>query len=359
MTAAIAADPPRPSPLVSVIVVAYNAEQYLRACLATLRWQRYPSFEVIVIDTGTRPEATAAIVARFPEVRLIRAESNLGYAGGNNLGLAHVRGDYLAVLNPDTEVEPGWLAALVAALEEEDRAGLATSKILLSDRRDRINTCGNDVHYTGLAMCRGLDLPASAYADREPVAAVSGAAFLIGRELFTRLGGFDEHFFMYLEDTDLSWRASLLGFNSLFVPESVVYHHYVTRVSAAKLFYLERNRHLMLLQNLQFTTLVLLAPALLLMEGLTWGFATLRGAGYLKAKLRAYRWIGTHLGTILATRWRVQATRCVDDRALLRHLGHRLAWGQLTSGMLMMIVSIIAEAAFLAWRRAVLATIAR
>lgn len=313
--------------------------------------QRYPRIEVLVVDNASSDDGVDLIKDLAPPVRVIRLQRNLGYAGGNNGGFAECRGQYVAVLNPDTEVEPDWLAALVDALERDPSAGLATSKILLFDRRDRVNTCGNEIHLTGLTFCRGLGAPAAAYSRPERVAAVSGAAFLIRRSLLATLGGFNERFFMYLEDTDLSWRAALAGYECLLVPTSIVYHHYAVHVSARKTFYLERNRYLMLLQNCRVSTLALLAPALLFGEVITWSYLAARGPAHIAAKLRAYGWLARNRAEWSKTRQRVQQLRRVGDGPIMRRFGYRLALDQLVSGWLLALARPFCDGPFYVWRR--------
>ncbi len=341
-------------PLVSVIVVAYDAARYLSLCLGALRQQTYQNIEILLIDTTPYDSQTAAIARQFSEVTLIAATKNLGYAGGNNLGFAHAHGEYIAILNPDTEPDSSWLGALVMALEDCPMAGLATSKIVLFDQRWQINTCGNEVHYTGLATCRGLGQPSNTYTDSALVPAVSGAAFLIRRELFARLGGFDERFFMYLEDTDLSWRAGLQGYSCLFVPTSIVAHHYTTRITPTKLFYLERNRYLMLLQNFQWWTLLLLVPALVLTEITTWGFAVLHRKHHLHAKVRACVWIVRHPRLIHTTRRRVQRIRLKSDAYIIRQFGYRLPIEQVSSNVVALPVRFLVEPLFRLWQHLIL-----
>jgi GT2 family glycosyltransferase len=344
--------------LVTVVVVAYNAERHLVRCLDSLLRQTYPRIEILVVDNASSDASVVGLEERFPQVSLIQAGANLGYAAGNNLGFAHAQGDFIAVLNPDTEATPGWLAALVVALEADPSAGLATSKILLFNQRDQINTCGNDVHYTGLAFCRGLGHPASHFAQPQIVPAVSGAAFLARRTLLEQIGGFNERFFTYLEDTDLSWRAALAGYHCLFVPNSQVYHHYTTRVGAAKIFYLERNRYLMLLQNCRWPTLLLLLPALLLAECVTWGYLLLRGPDHISAKIRAYLWVLGHGHEIAVTRRRVQRTRRVPDRVILSRMDWHLAVEQVAPNGVAALARRIFDGPFQLGHRALVALVA-
>jgi GT2 family glycosyltransferase len=219
---------------------------------------------------------------------------------------------------------------LVIALQTDPCAGLATPKILVMDDSARINTCGNEITFTGLTFCRGLDQPAEKYNQLEIVSAVSGAAFVIKRSVLERIGGFDEAFFIYYEDTDLSLRAMLAGYTCLYVPTSVVYHQYALRFSPRKCFLQERNRYFSLLKTLRWRTLIALLPMLLLSELIAWGYALLRGPEHIRSKLRSYIWLIGNRRQILKARRRVQALRRVDDHMLLDRFGHRLTFTQLT-----------------------------
>jgi GT2 family glycosyltransferase len=342
-------------PLVTVVIVVYNALPYLPNLAAALARQTYPRIETVVVDNASTDGAADCIAREMPAAMLIRLRTNGGYAAGNNAALPHCHGDYLALLNPDTEPEPDWLAALVAAMEADASIGLATSKIVLTNDRTRINTCGNTVHVAGFATCRGLDAPAAEYTDAADVAAVSGAAFIIRRTLMERLGGFDASFFMYVEDTDLSWRALLAGARCRFVPTSVVAHRYALTLGAEKTFYLERNRMQMLLKCYRARTLLLLAPALLLGEVAAWGYAALQGAAHLRAKARATRWVFRHRREIRGRRRVVQASRVVGDRALLSLATPQLPIALLRAGRWARIATACAALPFMLSRRVVLA----
>lgn len=315
-------------PRASIVIVNYNGREDLARCLRSLAQAGHDDDEIIVVDNGSSDGSAAMVEAQFPQARLLRSARNLGFGEGNNLGAAHAAGHCLAFLNPDTEVTPGWLDALLAALDETREAGLATPKILLREDPQHINTCGNDLHLTGLALCRGLGQARDELADRAAVGAISGAAFAMRRELFYRLGGFDGSFFLYMEDTDLSWRARLAGYTCLYVPDAVVYHRYSLRFGPDKTYYQERNRYLMLLKGLRWSTLLLLLPALLLAEVVTWGYILLGDRPHWRNKLRAYGYVLRHWPAIMAQRRSVQVGRRTADRELLRQTTHRLAYEQ-------------------------------
>jgi len=330
-------------PSVDIIIVNYNSGQDLLKCLESLETTEA---QIIVVDNASTDGTPDLVVRSFPQVRLLRSESNLGFGAGNNLGCEESEAKYLTFLNPDTTVEPGWLDALVSALEADPRAGLATSRILLEDDPGTVNTCGHDHHLSGLTLCRGLGQPAGEFTTLEQISAVSGAATLIRRDLFTRLGGFDPDFFLYMEDTDLSLRARLAGCACIFAPASVIYHRYSLSFSSLKTFYQERNRYLMLLKIYRWPTLFFLSPALLLAELVTWGFSLFRDRAHLGNKLKAYRWIIRNWGLVMRKRRQTQALRAVSDRQLLIGTTHRLEYAQTGGGTLPRLASWIFDPLF-------------
>ncbi len=286
---------------------------------------------MIVVDSASTDGSAAYVERAFPEVCVVRT-ANGGYGHGCNVGARLARSTYLAFLNQDTAVRVGWAEALALALQRDPLAGLSTARILLLTDPRRANACGNDMHCTGLTLCRGLGAAADAMGNDAEVAAVSGAAFAVPKSLFEALGGFDERFGMYMEDTDLSLRARLAGYRCLYVAGAVVYHDYQLRFGPLKTFYQERNRYLVLLKHLRWTTMAALLPALLLGEAVTWGYVLLREPHRIASKLRAYAWVARHWSEIMETRRHVQAMRRVSDRELLSACTWRLAFEQTGEG---------------------------
>jgi GT2 family glycosyltransferase len=316
----------------SVIIVSYNARSRLTACLRSLVDHESHDCEIIVVDNASCDGSADFVERAFPQVRVISNRANVGFGAASNLAACHAQGDYLAFLNPDTIVTPGWLERLIAALKAEPQAGMATPQILLLAEPGLINTCGNRVHYTGLTLCQRKGQHRDTSLPVERVAAVSGAACVISKELFFRLGAFDERFFLYMEDTDLSWRARLAGYSCVYVPSSVVYHDYLMRFGPDKIFYQERNRYLMLVNVLCWRTILVLLPALLLAELVTWGFVLLRQRRRAGEKLRAYAWPVRHWRGVRACRRHTQSLRCITDNELLRDCTSQLSFEQADSG---------------------------
>jgi GT2 family glycosyltransferase len=338
-----------------VVIVSYNARQKLMVCLESLRRSLPADCDLVIVDNASVEGNADAIAERFPDVKLIRSSINLGFAGGCNLGARHTRSRSLVFVNPDTVVEPGWIEALVAPLEADDRTGLTTARILLMSDPQRLNVCGCSVHLTGLTLCRGMGQPRDTYLQRQPVAAISGAAFAIRAELFERLGGFDEEMFLYFEDIDLAWRARLGGWQTVYTPDSIVLHDYELRITPLKVFWQERNRYLMLIKSLRWPTLLLLAPGYLLAEIITWTFVLLKDRQHIGNKLRAYGWMLANWRLILRKRRQTQALREVSDRTLIKRTGFRIEFEQAATGWIAIIARFVFNPLFFVLRGFVLA----
>lgn len=303
----------------SIILVVYNGMRYLPDCLASLEGEclAYPGSEVIIVDNASSDGSAGWIASHYPAVRLLRQDENLGFAAGNNRGAAAARGDVLVFLNQDTRLLPGWLSALVDGLYQSDHVGLTTSRLLYMRQPERINLCGQDILYTGMTFGRGTLRAAGALPEAQPVSAVAGASFAIRRELWEQLGGFDEGFFMYYEETDLSWRASLLGYQSWYMPGSTALHDAGVKPSVRATYYSVRNRPRLLLKYWKWQTLVLISPALLLTELLEWVYLLRLGPPHAANKLKASAWLLSNTRQIIKARRQAQALRKVRDASLL------------------------------------------
>ena len=257
-------------------------------------------------------------------IRVLRSPTNRGYAGAVNAALPEARGEFVAVLNMDVVVSPGWLDPLISFLRGAPDAGAACPLIVLESDPGRINAAGQDVHVTGLGFNRWLEQPRER-AGVAPlrVSGLHGAAFLIRRDLFQSVGGWDEKGFLYHEDVELSWLLQLAGTEIYCVPASTVSHDYHLTMFPHKLFLLERNRWSMLLADIGLPTRVALSPLLLLSELMIWGYCLLRGPSFLRAKLDSYRWISGNRERIRERGRFVDSLRRRSDWGLLRHLN----WG--------------------------------
>jgi GT2 family glycosyltransferase len=298
---------------VTAIVVTHDSASRIGATLDALLADPAGPAEVVVVDNAS-VDATGRIVEGRP-VRWHPLDANLGFGAAVNAGAALATHPVLAVLNDDVTVTAGWLPPLLAALEQP-AVGAAMPTVALADDPGRFNTSGGAIAVSGLAWVTDLGEPIPA---EEPavvdVPFPSGAAFVVPEDVWRRLGGFRDDFFMYHEDTDLGWRMRLLGLRTVRVPTSTVTHHYEFARNPDKLTLLERNRIRMVATNYRRSTIVLLTPVLALHEaGVVW--VSLRDR-WFRSKARAWR--AGLLGVEARRRHReVQETRVVGDAQVLR-----------------------------------------
>lgn len=298
----------------SIVIVSYNSLTDLPRCLSSINQQDISfGYEVIIVDNHGQDGVAQLIDRQFPAAQFISNPVNNGYAGGNNLGLQHSIGQWVLFMNPDTVLHAGSLQNLMQTAHVHPTAFI-NPKLLNPD--GTINACGNQMQYTGITTCRGLNQPSSAYTGLVPVSLLSGAALLAPATLMRDLGGFDERYFMYFEDADLSLRARLRGYPLLCNQDAAITHYYRLGMNPAKFYYLERNRIITLRKALTQRTWRSLLPALLLTELLTWGFA-LRGLTYLRSRLRTYRWLWQHRYSLEQQHQAIQQNRHLTDDQLL------------------------------------------
>lgn len=313
-------------PDASIITVNTNEKHRMQVYMPSV-WGARGDFEVIIADNGSTDGSVEYIEKEYPKTRIVKNGENLGFAAANNRGAKHARGPILIFLNPDTRVEPDWLIELIKPFEDP-AVGATTPKIVLLHDPQLLNTCGNAVHISGLTLCRGMGQPRGNFPTEEEVTAISGAAFAIRREIFEQTRGFNEAFFIYLEETALSLETWLRGWRCVYTPESVVHHDYALRFGPKKVLYQERNRYLMLLQLYRWPTLVLLVPTLLLAEVVTWGFVVMRDRANWTNKFKAYAGLFRSWPAAMAKRRLNQSQRKVSDRAILQRTTHRLDFDQ-------------------------------
>ncbi len=323
---------PAPCTLASIIVVSRNSRDHLETCLNSLMYTVGLNSEIIVVDEASVDGSADYVAESFPWVRLVRNKASTGPASATNQGVSHATGRYIVVLNADTEVTSGWLEALLMPLQDDKQAGMTTPRILRMGPSGEVTACGNLVHYSGLRGGRGLGRPADSPELLRPgeLPAVSGACFALSRELWRQLGGLDSTFLASMEETDLSLRARLAGYKCVYVPDAVVYHNYSGGVkNARQLYFMERNRLLMLLKVYSGRTLLQLVPALAVAEGVTWKYAVRSGRKHVSAKLRAYRWLLAHRKEVARKRRETQQDRRQSDTGMLKAMTGRLYTAQL------------------------------
>jgi GT2 family glycosyltransferase len=238
------------SPFASVLVVNYNGGPHVVRCLEALDEQTYPRdrFEVVVVDNASRDGSVDVVAARFPQVKLLRSEKNLGFAAGNNLARTHASGSVIVLLNNDAIPDPCWLEEL---LREYDETSLVASKLVFDADPRVVNSGGLMLLRDGRGADAGFRQPDDGrFEVGGPVFAGCGAAVAV--PLAPGEPVFDPAYFAYYEDLDLGWRRRLAGRPAKLAPRSVVRHlHGAAAGERSPLFtfYVERNRALTAARN--------------------------------------------------------------------------------------------------------------
>jgi N-acetylglucosaminyl-diphospho-decaprenol L-rhamnosyltransferase len=295
---------------VAVVIVAHDSAGDLPRTLGALREQLGEGDELIVVDNASAD--ASAEVARGAGAEVVETGANLGFAAGCHVGARATSAPLILLLNPDCEPAPGCLDALRTVGEEQPGWGAWQALVTLPGG-ERVNTAGNLVHYLGFGWAGRLDEPIASVPNHpHAVGFVSGAAMVVRRGAWEATAGFDERYFMYGEDLDLSLRLRLAGHGLGVAPAARVAHEYAFTKGDYKWFYLERNRWWTVLAAYPAPLLALLAPALLTFE-VVLVLASWRG-GWLRAKLRAQAAVLRDLPRILARRRAVQATRTATAR---------------------------------------------
>lgn len=228
-------------------------------CLRSLDGQEYPSFEILVVDNSGEGRAEALVPPdmRVP-VRVLRQDRNLGFGGAVNAAARVSQAPFLALLNDDAVAHPGWLSSMMNAIEPLEDIGMVAAQVRLAGE-EALDSAGMLLARDGSSKQRGHGESPLRFARREEALLPSGSACLYRREMFDDVGGFDEAFFLYCEDTDLGLRARRRAWGCLYEPAAVVEHRYshsAGRASAMKAYYVERNRIWTAVKNLPLSQLL-------------------------------------------------------------------------------------------------------
>lgn len=289
-------------------------------------------YEVIVVDNASTDGSQELVKKQFSWAKLIQNNSNLGFPAGNNIGIQAAAGKYIILLNYDAVADKNFIKELVAAMEREPAAVAAQAKILLFDDRELINTTGTVVNYLGFGWCGDYRQISTDHMEEREIAAPSGAAVIFRKDIYEKLGGLDDDFFLYYEDTDLGLRARLNDYKIIFAPKAVVWHKYSFGRTATKYYFAERNRLVMLLKNYSTRTLLLLLPALLIVETgmLLYSIIDM----WFVLKIRGWWWILSNMSNIMRKRAVVQAARKLPDRALVELLQPKIRFEEIKNPVL-------------------------
>ena len=293
--------------LVSVNVLATNERHCLRRCLDCIHRQTYSPLEILVIDNASTDGTSELVRSEYPNVGLIRNETNLGYCRSHNIGIRSCKGDYVMPLNADIFMEPGFIEAKVRAIETAPNVGMAEGKLLRIPGADAETPQRKVIDGTATVLTRArrnfergqTEPDKGQYDETEFVFGASGAAPLYRREMLDdiaiSLEYFDEDFFIYRDEVDLAWRAQWRGWKCLYTPEAVAYHVRAyapdKRRRVPKHFrQLQlRNRYLMIIKNASWRNLLRDVHHILWFEFRQWGYVPIFEPHLIKGLFGAIR----------------------------------------------------------------------
>lgn len=316
---------------ISIIILNYNGMKYVEKCLASVLNSKYTNFEVIFVDNASSDESFTYVKQKFhsnPYLRLVVNDSNYGFALGNNIGVRNATGKYLMFLNIDTIVDSDWLMELMSIMEANPLYGAAQCKLLLMDNPKLIDSAGHYMDWFGISYVRGHEEEdRGQYEKVEEIFGATGAALIMRRDIFEKLGGFDKDFFMLFEEDDLCWRIWLAGYKVLYIPKAIVLHKSAYTYQKRgllrsklgdynNLFLSRRNRIISLSKNYSTKNLIRLLPISIMLLLLI-AFFTENRLEYLRSYFESLLWIGHNTRKIISKRRTVQTKRVVSDEKLM------------------------------------------
>ncbi len=337
---------------VAIILINYKdyARRFLAECRDGLRRQDYPMdrVKIYLVDNASTDETREYLKKEFPEAVIIpRPDGN--YSAANNAGIRQGMKDgcdYFVIVNMDVKLDPGWLSELVKAIKSDAGAGIAQSKVLLYPKNEsewqkpKINTLGNVAHFLGFGFTSHY-LEADREIDGYPeiTGYASGCSLIVKREVIEKVGLYNEEYYMYHDDFELSYKAKLAGFKLILAPKSVIYHKYEFSRSVKMVYYMERNRLLAIFSFYKFATIILILPALIIMDLGMLFYSFLNGMLMSKLKIYSYFLNIGNWRKILSERKRIQAMRVRSDREILTHFSGKIEFQEIGNPLLDKIVN--------------------
>ena len=204
-------------PKVSIIIVNYNGKELLQKCLDSLLNVKYDNFEIILVDNNSTDGTVEFITKNHPSIIIIKLDSNKGFAEPNNIAAKLAKGEYLLFLNNDTIVTPNFISEMVKVMETDKKIAICQSLLLKPD--GSIDSSGDFIDDLGVVYNSKTKID-----EIREVSSARGASMLVRSDIFEKLDGFDQKFFVTFEDVDLCWRSWILGYRVLIIPTSIVYH---------------------------------------------------------------------------------------------------------------------------------------
>lgn len=311
-------------PSISIQIVTYQSALDISRCLDSIAAQSIAVHEILILDNSSQDKTISIIenhiLFKKNKIKIFPLHKNIGFAAAHTILSKRTSSEYIFILNPDAYLDEKCLGELVTKMKNDSSVFAAQPVVFLSQKKTQINLTGKLVHYLGFDWLKdylATEIPEPGFID-----SCSGSAVLIDRKKFLSLGGFDPFYFMYYEDSDLSWKARLAGYKLWFEPKSIVYHDYKFQPKTEqqsfhqKLFYIERNRVWTYLKNYELHTILLLLPAQIVTELSLCIYAALQG--WMLIKLKSYQSIFVHREKLLLDRKKIEDIRRISDREITK-----------------------------------------
>lgn len=314
-------------PLVSVIIPNWNGTSLLKTCLSSLKKQSIKNFEVIVVDNGSTDDSVSYIKKNFPRFKVIQLPKNMGFATAANVGIKKALGENIILLNNDTETDKNCIKHLVTAAKNHSEVGMVTAKIKNFYNRNIIDNVGDEVDIVGHSFTRGTGKKDGSEFDRPGyLFLVTGGGALFRREIFKKIGYFDDSYFFYMEDVDFGFRAQLAGFKAWYEPKAVIYH---IRMATS-------SKNMAMVEPICFRNMTMNIikdyPLSLIFYNFNWlkiilvnlnTIKYLASKGYLWGALKAEWYILVNLKTLLKKRKEIQKLKIVSDQYIINNVKER------------------------------------
>lgn len=312
-------------PPLTAAVVTFNSEVYIRDCLASLRSAGLQDSHIIVIDDGSTDATAEIVTAEFPAVRFLTQSENMGHSQACNRAIREAATPWVVLIDHDTVVDRNWLSELIHGIEAQPQAAAVIARTIFESDRETIHSDGGFAHFIGnMILLNGFSPLRNAGAEMVEIGAAGTTAMAVSREWAMRVGGFDEDFFIYLNDFEFSLRLRMAGGRLFCAPLAIIYHKGGTpdvsfrgqnTYPPRRAYLILRNRWFTILKLYNVKTLLFISPALLLYESLLLALAIRRGVWQEYG--RAWAWLIGNFSLVLAHRRKAQSCRRINDSELL------------------------------------------
>jgi len=320
----------------SIIIVNFNGRNYLSNCLKSILKNNFPDFEIIIADNHSGDNSVNFIKKKFSghlgKIKIIELKDNFGPAFARNQAVKQSKGEILAFLDNDTEVDKNWLTAANKEFLKDKRLGCIQAKLLLLNEKNKFDYAGDYLNQFGLLSHRATykDIDVSQFNQKAIIFAAKSAGMFIRKSTFKKIGGFDNDYFIYMEETDLCWRSWLLGYKTIYLPSSIVYHGFSgsfkilnNNLAVYNLrFHGTKNYILTNLKNLSAAQLLIILPQLISIYVL-YSFYILffkRQPKDFCFMISGIFWNLFHLNQTLTKRRLIQGSRKLSDRQLFPYI---------------------------------------